>query len=326
MSLEFVQRYIKNNQSYIKNAQIADGRYRDFQERGPFGVVLHSIGTPQPKAEPIAEYFDSPTVESSVHMILEPSGKCLCLAPENYRLWHVGGSANNTHLGVELTEPKEISYDPKKGYAVTILDREKALAHVMQTYERGVELFALLCEKYGWDPLSDGVILSHRECYRRGLGSNHGDPEHLWEALHTGYTMDTFRKAVSEALNARKTETDNETAGVDKSTTEGQEGLNAATQAGGKPTPSDSGTPTEENNGTDNIPQEGEEPMIRYTTLGDLKLDPNSKFYLPTVEKLISRGYLKGQGGEGDQLLLDLSEEAVRILVTLDRAGAYGEE
>lgn len=317
MSLQFVERHIKNNQSYVKNAQRADERYVLFQERGALGAVLHSIGTPQPLGEPIAAYFDSPEVESSVHMILEPTGKCLCLAPENYRLWHVGGSANNTHLGIELTEPKEIAYDPKKGYAVTVLDGEKALAHVKQTYERAVELFAYLCMKYGWDPLEDGVILSHRECYRRGMGSNHGDPEHLWEALNTGYTMDSFRKAVFEALTAgeeRAEETDPPVKSPAEASNPGKE----------KEPTQDSGSP-QVSEGNEVSEKEEYVEMKRFLTIGDLKQDPNRRFYLPTVEKLLQKGYLKGKGGEGDETVIDLSEESIRILVTLDRAGAYGE-
>ena len=64
---------------------------------------------------------------------------------------------------------------------------------------------------------------------------------------------------------------------------------------------------------------------MRYKTNADLKADPNSRFYLPTVEKLIAKGYLNGKGGTGDDLVLDFSEDSIRILVTLDRAGAYGE-
>lgn len=68
-----------------------------------------------------------------------------------------------------------------------------------------------------------------------------------------------------------------------------------------------------------------EETEMRYNTLADLKADPNSKYYLPTVEKLIHKGYLQGKGGTGDDLILDFSEDAIRIMVTLDRAGVYGE-
>ena len=48
--------------------------------------------------------------------------------------------------------------------------------------------------------MKDGVIISHREGCARGLASNHGDPEHLWNQLGTGYTMNGFRKAVQAAM------------------------------------------------------------------------------------------------------------------------------
>ena len=61
--------------------------------------------------------------------------------------------------------------------------------------------------------------------------------------------------------------------------------------------------------------------QIRYKTIGDV----NSKFYLPTLNKLIQKGVLQGRGGEGDRLEIDLSEDAVRLLVLLDRLGLFGE-
>ena len=68
-----------------------------------------------------------------------------------------------------------------------------------------------------------------------------------------------------------------------------------------------------------------EEDGMRYHTLGDLKADKvYGAAYLPTIEKLIRKGYLNGKGGEGDELILDLGEDAIRVMVTLDRAGVYG--
>lgn len=62
----------------------------------------------------------------------------------------------------------------------------------------------------------------------------------------------------------------------------------------------------------------------RYQTLRELKADKEfGGAYLPTVEKLIGKGYLKGKGGSVDDLILDLSEDSVRILVILDRAGNF---
>ena len=275
MPVTMIDRPIIKNQAYIKNVNKADSRYTDFQQRGPIGAVLHSIGSPQPSAKVIADYFNSPEVEASVHAVIQADGVCYQLAPWNFRMWHVGGSANNTHIGIEMTEPDCIWYDEKNGYKLHIDDRERALAHVRKTYSVAVELFAGLCEKFGWNPLEDGVLLSHKECHARGLGSNHGDPEHLWDALGTGYTMDTFRTAVAEKMRDHNRE---------------------------------------------------EETEMRYNTLADLKADKyNAPYYLPTVEKLLAKGILRGKGGDGDETILDLGEDAVRVLVTLDRAGVYGE-
>lgn len=275
MQITMIERMITKNSAYVKNVQRADSRYTGFQARGAKGAVLHSIGTPQPSAKAIADYFDNPNVEASVHAVLQADGVCYQLAPWNYRMWHVGGSANDTHIGIEMTEPDCIAYDAKNGYRLTILDRERALAFVKQTYAAAVELFAGLCRDFGWDPLEDGVLLSHAECYKRGMGSNHGDPEHLWNALGTGYSMDTFRAAVAAKVH--------------------------------------------EDDGK-------EETEMRYNTLADLKADKNNApYYLPTVEKLLAKGILRGKGGEGDNTILDLGEDAIRILVTLDRAGVYGE-
>lgn len=58
----------------------------------------------------------------------------------------------------------------------------------------------MLCKEYDLDPLADGVIISHAEGHKRGIASNHGDPEHLWNQLGMGYTMDGFRKAVKDAM------------------------------------------------------------------------------------------------------------------------------
>lgn len=64
---------------------------------------------------------------------------------------------------------------------------------------------------------------------------------------------------------------------------------------------------------------------MRYKYLKDLKADKhNAEYYVPTIEKLLRKGFLRGKGGSGDETIIDLGEDAVRILVTLDRAGVYG--
>ena len=66
-----------------------------------------------------------------------------------------------------------------------------------------------------------------------------------------------------------------------------------------------------------------EETEMRYNTMADLKADINAKHYLPTIEKLLDKGVLAGKGGEGDSLILDFGEDAVRLLVILDRSGVF---
>ena len=58
---------------------------------------------------------------------------------------------------------------------------------------------------------------------------------------------------------------------------------------------------------------------MRYNKLGEV----TSEHYRPTLDKLIEKGYLKGKGGEGDDMIIDFSEDTVRTLVILDRAGAF---
>ena len=118
--------------------------------------------------------------------------------PWNYRGWHCGGTANGSYIGIEMCEPDCIKYT--SGANFTCSNENKARNTIKTTYKSAVELFAYLCEKHDLDPLKDGVIISHNEGYKRGIASNHADPEHLWKKLNTGYTMDGFRKDVKSAM------------------------------------------------------------------------------------------------------------------------------
>lgn len=52
--------------------------------------------------------------------------------------------------------------------------------------------------------------------------------------------------------------------------------------------------------------------------------DVTDPLYRQTLEKLINQGILKGRGGSGENLILDLTEDSVRLLVMLDRAETFG--
>ena len=164
------------------------------------GLMLHSVGCPQPSALVFVNNWNKSTYDRAcVHAFIDGNTGVIyqCL-PWSHRGWHGGGASNNTHIGVEMCEPACIKYT--SGSNFTCSDTATAKAVVKRTYEAAVELFAFLCKEYGLNPLEDGVIISHREGHARGIASNHGDPEHLWNGLKMGYTMDGFRKAVAAAM------------------------------------------------------------------------------------------------------------------------------
>lgn len=168
------------------------------------GLMIHSIGCPQPDANVFLKNWNSESyTRACVHAFIDGNnGTVYQTLPWNYRGWHCGsgnnGSGNNTHIGVEMCEPACIKYT--KGSAFTCSNLEEAQAVAKRTYQAAVELFAKLCKEYNLDPLKDGVILSHAEGYKRGISSNHGDPTHLWTQLKLDYTMDTFRKDIKELM------------------------------------------------------------------------------------------------------------------------------
>ncbi len=175
----------------------------------PQGIMLHSIGCPQPNAAVMAHRYNTyqPDGQSvCVHGFIQRDGTYYHILPYNLRAWHCGGSANQTHIGIEMTEPASIVYTG--GASWRDLDPAATEAHVRGTYAAAVELFAQLCEQYALDPLADGVIISHAEGAARGIASAHADPTHLWRAF--GLTMDGFRADVAEAMNENDNKEDND--------------------------------------------------------------------------------------------------------------------
>lgn len=199
--MQLIENFLTLNPCYHANMANADDRYTTFQRRGPQGLVLHSVGCAQPSAQVFTKKWNSPSYDRAcVHAFIDAnSGAVYQCLPWNFRAWHVGGSANNTHVGVEMCEPSAIKYTT--GAKFTITDKDKAFKQCETAYKTAVELFAMLCKKYSLDPLKDGVILSHYECGKRGIGSGHVDPEHLWTGLGVGYTMDGFRQDVKKAMS-----------------------------------------------------------------------------------------------------------------------------
>ena len=158
------------------------------------GLMLHSVGCPQPSAMAFVDSWNKSSYSSAcVHAFIDATtGDVYQTLPWNHRGWHCGRSGNDTHIGVEMCEPSCIKYTG--GSSFTCSDYKKAQECAKRTYESAVELFAMLCEKFNLDPMKD--IVSHSEGYKKGIATNHSDPEHLWKGLGLTYTMDTFRTSV----------------------------------------------------------------------------------------------------------------------------------
>lgn len=164
------------------------------------GLMLHSIGCPQPSAMALIESWNTSSANVCVHGFIDANtGKVYQTLPWNRRGWHCGGTANGTHIGIEMCEPECIKYTGGANFACSDFARAKSM--VERTYKSAVELFAYLCNEYKLNPLAEGVILAHSEGFARGLASNHADPEHLWKGLNLPYTMAGFRKDVKAAMN-----------------------------------------------------------------------------------------------------------------------------
>lgn len=98
--------------------------------------------------------------------------------PWNYRGWHAGGAANDTHIGFEICE-----------------DGLSDGTYFQKVYREAVELCAYLCREYD---LTEKDIICHSEGHKLGIASNHADVMH-WFPKH-GKSMDIFRADVKALL------------------------------------------------------------------------------------------------------------------------------
>lgn len=337
--MKLIKYYSLNNQCYKNNISKADSRYTAFQKRGPEGLMLHSVGCAQPSAEVFARQWNRSGIEVAVHAVLQADGTVYQCLPWNYRGWHCAGNANNTHVGVEMTEPSQIKYTG--GSTFTVLDKAAAQAQARGTYAAAVELFAQLCTQYGLNPLGHGVIISHHEGYLQGVASNHGDPEHLWKGLGLGYTMDGFRKDVKAAMEGKTVK--KYTLGWHKDSlgwwyadTENSYYQDRWAKIGGHWYDFDEkgymlmDTWKVDSTGTYYLGADGKMQKNMIVGLGaDGKLQPMERwfhllsdlpdYYRAEIDPLIAAGKIKGKSGAGENMVLDMSEGTVRAIIVLSR-------
>ena len=281
----------------------------------PQGIMLHSIGVPQPNAAVMARNYNQyqPSGQSvCVHGFIQCDGTYYQTLPYTMRAWHCGGAANATHIGIEMTEPASIAYTG--GASWRDLDPDATEAHVRGTYAAAVELFAQLCTQYALDPLEDGVIISHAEGAARGIASAHADPTHLWRAF--GLTMDGFRADVAAAMASKNTDEEDDNMArydsIDDVPGWAQDTVRALMDAGAL-------------QGDDQGRLDLSLDMIRGMVIGKRYADARSPRYatiddVPTwareeTQRLIDRGALAGTSGGK----LDLSLDMLRTMIVCQR-------
>ena len=173
-----------------------NSRYKAGERLTPKGVVLHSIGMPQPSAQVLRDYWQRGGSAYVVHYMVDNTRILRCM-PENFKCWHVGSPGNAQYLGIEMGEPSQIRYT--SGARFTVSDLAAAQQYATAAYKNAVQLIAHLCRKYGWEP--ENAVWTHAEITRRKLSNtDHVDPQHLWDGLGLGYDLARLRKDVRTAI------------------------------------------------------------------------------------------------------------------------------
>ena len=171
-------------------------RYKAYEKINPVGVVLHSIGTPQPRASVLRDYWQRDASPYVVHYMVDDKEILHCI-PDDFKCWHIGSPGNNQWLGIEMGEPSQIHYTG--GASFTVSGLEEAQAYVKAAYKNAVWLIAQLCKKHGWNP-NTAIYTHHEVTAKRLSNTDHVDPEHLWNGLGMGYSLMTLRRDVAAEM------------------------------------------------------------------------------------------------------------------------------
>lgn len=262
------------------------GKYWNLPDITVSGLVIHSVGCPQPKASVFVNNFNKPSASASVHGFIEPglfiqTAPCMETVRKAKKCYHVGsgtkGSYNSSRIGIEMTEPSTITYTGGSSFRDNNPTETKKF--VMQVTATAAEVFADLCIFHN---LPVTAITTHAQASRDGMGSAHGDPEHLWN--YVGYSLTQFRNDVQALINEKKGDylANMTKAELDKYLDERL-------------------------------------PKV-YHTVKDIP-----DWARQQVKNAIAAGCIAGtgEGGSGDNLVVDLNNDVVRMIVVMDRAGLF---
>lgn len=169
--------YMTRNDCYNLNRKIL-----------PKGVMVHSTASPGVMAQAWFSRWNKSYAKGEinrqvcVHAFVDDKEAYQYL-PWNHRGWHAGKTiGNDTLIGMEICEPKDYS----------------DAVFFKNAWDNAVKLVAFLCKEFN---LTEKDVISHKEGYKQGVASNHGDPDHWWS--YHKKTMDDFRADVKDALKPK---------------------------------------------------------------------------------------------------------------------------
>lgn len=142
------------------------------------GIMVHSTATPGVMAADWHDRWNKGGIGKSVHFFVDDVSIWNYMETDR-RSAHCGGEGNDTHVSIEICEPR---------------NRDEGFFEAV--WNNAVWLVKHLCAEFG---LTAENVISHSEGKKLGIASNHGDPEVFFAQYNK--TMDDFR---SEVLASNK--------------------------------------------------------------------------------------------------------------------------
>lgn len=204
--MKIIKSYLTKNACYQKKQYIT-----------PSMIMLHSTACPGVLPENFVKAWNviRPNGNSvCVHAFIKP-GYVFQTLPWNMRGWHCGGIGNNVAIGFEICEPKDYS------------DAD----YFKDVKKTAIELCAYLCEEFKIEPK---LVTSHCEAcrnYGTSFASNHSDLDHWWKK-YFDYTMDDFRKELTEYIEDKEEEEMIRYQTIDEVPSWGQDSIKRAQELG----------------------------------------------------------------------------------------------
>ena len=188
--------------------------YKAAQPALPIGIVVHSTGVKNPtmkrwvqpsRGDPnynelIAQIGKNGNgnswnrdVKKSAHYVIGKLANgtvgTAYILPEDFCAWAIGSGKKGSY-----------NYNPTAHIQFEICeDGLTNETYFKDCYNAAVTLCFDICSRWGWEA---DVIVSHKEAYKLGYGSNHADIDHWLKKF--GFTMDDFRHDVDLLLHPAK--------------------------------------------------------------------------------------------------------------------------